>query len=42
MFDRALNEYDSAADIYSNLEKKLMQLQELSRLFKERNINLSS
>ena len=36
------SEYGSAADTYSSLEKKLMQLEELSNLFKGRNINLSS
>ena len=36
------SEYGSAADTFSSLGKKLMQLQELSRLFKGRNIKLSS
>ena len=36
------SEYGPAADTYSSLGKKLMQLQELSRLFKDRNIRLSS
>ena len=36
------SEYGSAADNYSSLGKKLMSLQELSRLFKDRNIKLSS
>ena len=36
------SEYGSAADTYSSLGKKLMQLQELSRLLKGRNIKLSS
>ena len=31
-----------AADTYSSLGKKLMQLQELLRLFKDKNIHLSS
>ena len=36
------SEYGSAVGTYSSLGKKLMQLQELSRLFKDRNIRLSS
>ena len=35
-------EYGSSTDTYSSLGKKLMQLQELSRLFKDRNIRVSS
>ena len=36
------SEYGSAVGTYSSLGKKLMQLQELSRLFKDRNIRFSS
>ena len=36
------SECGSAADTFSSLGKKLMQLQELSRLFKGRNIKFSS
>ena len=34
------SEYTSAADTYFNLGKKLIQQQELSRLFKCRNVKL--
>ena len=36
------SEYNSAVDKYSSLRKKLMRLQKLSRLLKDRNIKLTS